>query len=94
MGWPVEEGRISLRLPLEVTVHTDHYDDHDLFQQVAAYDRRREAIKQTRREQQRGIEPFGMSDDYGWSENRTRQYAVPVRTDFGQYIRNQGFDLL
>ncbi len=39
------------------------------------------------------VEQFGVSTDYGWSENRTRQYNVPARTDFGRYIRDQGFDL-
>jgi len=93
VGWPVEAGQISLRLPLEVTVHTDSYDDNQLVEQVADYDRRREAIEQTEPQQQRLVEQFGVSDEYGWSENRTRQYAVPARTDFGRYIRRQGFNL-
>jgi nitroreductase len=93
VGWPADPGRISLRLPLEVTLHEEGYDDRDLLEQVAAYDRRREAVDQTPPEQQRWIERFGIAADYGWSENRTRQYAVPARTDFGDYIGRQGFDL-
>ncbi len=93
VGWPAEETRISLRLPLHTTMHLNRYDDSKLVEQVADYDRRREAIEQTPREQQRMVEKFGISSDYGWSENRTRQYAVPARTDFGRYIRDQGFDL-
>ena len=93
VGRPVEAGRISLRLPLEVTVHTDRYDDSAMIEHVADYDRRREAIEKTKPDQQRFVAQFGVSHDYGWSENRTRQYAVPARTDFGRYIREQGFDL-
>ena len=93
VGWPAEETRISLRLPLHTTMHLNRYNDSKLVEQVADYDRRREAIEQTPREQQRMVEKFGISSEYGWSENRTRQYAVPARTDFGRYIRDQGFDL-
>jgi nitroreductase/FMN reductase [NAD(P)H] len=93
VGWPAGEGRISLRLPLSVTVHEDRFDDSDLMEQVADYDRRREALEQTPPDQQRMVGRFGISEDYGWSENRTRQYAVPAREDFGRYIRDQGFDL-
>ncbi|MCB0171485.1 MAG: nitroreductase family protein [Anaerolineae bacterium] len=93
VGWPVDAGRISLRLPLEVTVHTNRYDDSAMIEQVADYDRRREAVEKTPPDRQRLVEQFGVSDDYGWSENRTRQYTVPARPDFGRYIRGQGFDL-
>lgn len=93
VGWPAEDGRISLRLPLEVTVHTDRYDDSDLFDRVSDYDRRREAIERTPPEKQRLVQQFGVSAEYGWSENRTRQYSVTARADFGSYIRRQGFDL-
>ena len=93
LGWPAEEGRVSQRLPNAVTVHEERYDDADLVEQVAAYDRRREAVERTPPSAQRGVDRFGTSDDYGWSENRTRQYAEPARADFGRYVRAQGFCL-
>jgi len=93
VGWPAGEAPISPRLPLRTTVHADRYDDRDLIDQVTAYDRRREAVERTPPQQQRMVERFGVSSDYGWSENRTRQYAVPARADFGRYVRDQGFDL-
>ena len=95
LGWPAKDvpDALSMRLPLSVSVHRDRYDDSGLLDQVAAYDRRREQREQTAPERQRLVERYGVSDDYGWSENRTRQYAQPMRTDFGRYIRNQGFDL-
>ncbi len=93
VGWPAKETRTSLRLSLHTTVHLNSYDDSELIEQVADYDRRREDIEQTPSEEQRMVEKFGISSEYGWSENRTRQYSVPARTDFGRYIRDQGFDL-
>jgi nitroreductase len=93
VGWPTKENRISMRLPLGITRHLDSYNDDDLVDQVADYDRRRETIEQTPADRQRSVEKFGISATYGWSENRTRQYAIPARTDFGSYIRGQGFDL-
>lgn len=93
VGWPADKGRTSMRLPLSVTVHQDRYDDSELFEHVADYDRRREEHDQTPPEKQRLVERFGVSDEYGWSENRTRQYAISMRSDFGRYIRKQGFDL-
>lgn len=93
VGWPSEEPPISMRLPLEVTIHRDRYDDANLLDEVAAYDQRREAIAPTPVDEQRMVEEHGVSDDYGWSENRTRQYSKPARADFGAYIRKQGFSL-
>ncbi len=93
VGWPAEETKISMRLPMRVTLHSDTYDDSEMLEHVADYDRRREDIEQTIPQNQRMVEQFGISPDYGWSENRTRQYSVPARSEFGRYIRGQGFDL-
>jgi len=93
VGWPLHEARLSMRLPMSVTVMRDRYDDSNLFAEVDAYDRRREALEQTPPDQQRFVDEFGVADNYGWSENRTRQYARAARADFGAYIRRQGFDL-
>lgn len=93
LGWPPDEGELSLRLPLSLTVHDNTYSDDGLFEQVAAYDRARERRNPTPPEQQRLVERFGVAEDYGWSENRTRQYAVPARDNFGRYIRRQKFNL-
>jgi nitroreductase len=49
VGYPLQPGWISLRLPPAITVHTDRYDDRDLPAQLEAYDRRREARHATRR---------------------------------------------
>lgn len=91
VGYPAESGRITPRLPLAVTVHTDRYDESSVRENIDAYDRRRDAVLPYRR--QRAPERFGTTDFYGWSEDKARQYAVPERADFGAFIRKQGFSL-
>ena len=91
VGYPATPGHISPRLALEVTVHTNRYDESALRAQVDAYDQRRHANHPYGK--QRRIKSFGTAEFYGWSEDKARQYAEPERADFGAYIRRQGFSL-
>ena len=91
MGYPAASGHISPRLPLDVTVHTDRYDETRLREHVEGYDQRRHANHPYGK--QRRIKQFGAAEFYGWSEDKARQYAEPERADFGAYIRRQGFSL-
>ncbi len=91
VGWPAEEGVISPRLPLSVTVHEERFDDSDVATKIDGYDRRREVTRPYRR--QRDTARFGTAELYGWSEDKARQYAAPQRADFGAYVRGQGFCL-
>jgi nitroreductase/FMN reductase [NAD(P)H] len=91
LGWPAEESGITSRLSLDTTVHEERFRDGDLAAKIDAYDRRRAARRPFRN--QRDIERFGRSDFYGWSEDKARQYAVPLRADFGAFVRAKGFRL-
>ena len=91
VGWPAEQGGISPRLPLSLTVHEDRFDEGDLAAQVDSYDRRRHARRPYRN--QRDVARFGQAEFYGWSEDKARQYAVPQRSDFGAFVRGKGFHL-
>ncbi|MGE5858091.1 MAG: nitroreductase family protein, partial [Solirubrobacterales bacterium] len=93
VGYPLQAGFVSLRLPPAVTVHTDRYDDRGLPAQLAAYDARREARHPTPRESQRDAARFGYAESYGWSEDKARQYSTPQRHGFGPFIRGHGFEL-
>lgn len=93
VGYPLQPGWTSMRLPPAVTVHTDRYDDADLPAQLLAYDARREARHATPKESQRFVDRFGYSEPYGWSEDKARQYSVPERHNFGPFIRGHGFGL-
>ena len=91
VGWPADAGGITPRLPLSLTLHEERYDEGDLAAQVDAYDRRRAAARPYRK--QRDPERFGRADFYGWSEDKARQYAKPLRTDFGAFVRAKRFSL-
>ena len=91
VGYPAEAGRISARLPLDVTVHVDRHDETDLKQKIDAYDSRRRTLQPYRRQRHR--ERYGETESYGWSEDKARQYAVPEREDFGAFIRSKRFRL-
>lgn len=90
-GWPARAGHITPRLGLATTLHQDHYGQGDLAQQIDAYDRRRAALRPYAR--QRAPERFGEAEPYGWSEDKARQYAEPLRSDFGAFVRAKGFCL-
>lgn len=90
-GYPADPPRITPRLPLEVTVHTDRYDESTLAEHIAAYDKRRHELMPYRK--QRHVTRYGESSFYGWSEDKARHYSVPERAGFGDYIRRKGFTL-
>jgi len=91
VGYPALAGHISMRLPLEVTVHTDHYDDQPLAEAIEAYDRRRDTRYSLPREQQRSPENFGYASFYGWSEDKARQATQAEGQGFSSYLRARGF---
>jgi nitroreductase len=91
LGWPGRAGAISLRLPLDITLHEDRFGESDLKARIDAYDRRRDAVQPYVR--QRHERDYGRSAEYGWSEDKARQYSKPERADFGSFVRGKGFDL-
>jgi nitroreductase/FMN reductase [NAD(P)H] len=91
VGWPAEESGISARLSLDLTLHEERFDEGDLGAQIDSYDRRRHALRPFRN--QRDTERFGRAEFYGWSEDKARQYAEPLRADFGAFVRAKGFRL-
>lgn len=92
LGWPAQEGFISMRLPPEATVHIDRYDDARLVEAVGGYDRRRD-VRHSLRDRQREPERFGTADFYGWSEDKTRQAMTPEGVGFAAWLRGRGFSL-
>jgi len=91
VGVPAETPKVSLRLPLSVTVHQDRFPADDPRAAIADYDRRRAAVQPY--ETQRNEERFGRTEPYTWSEDKARQYSLPERTDFGAFVRAKGFKL-
>jgi FMN reductase [NAD(P)H] len=93
VGYPAAAGHLSMRLPLDVTLHADRYEDSLLGEAVDAYDRRRDARYSIPREQQRSPEIFGYAWHYGWSEDKARQATQPEGQDFSAYLSARGFSM-
>ncbi len=92
VGYPqFPSPRISMRLPLDTTLHCDRYDETGLRAAVDTYDTARNAHRPMTA--QRQPDRFGTTEPYTWSDDKTRQYAAPERNDFGAFIRGRGFDL-
>jgi FMN reductase [NAD(P)H] len=91
LGYPAQQGFISMRLPPEATVHRDRYDDGAIAA-VDAYDRRRDA-RHSLKDRQKSPDIFGTAEFYGWSEDKARQAMSPEGTDFAAWLRQHGFDL-
>lgn len=88
-GFPAQAPKISKRLPLKVTYHEDRYTENDLKVAVDDYDADRTATQPYAK--QRFADRFGLSDSYGWSDDKARQYSTPERADFGALMRAKGF---
>jgi nitroreductase/FMN reductase [NAD(P)H] len=93
VGYPAHAARFSMRLPLEATVHIDRYDAGGFEEKLAAYDARRAVAEPSRPGNQRHADKYGEVPLYTWSEDKARQYCVPQRHSFGDYVRGQGFKL-
>jgi FMN reductase [NAD(P)H] len=91
VGYPLESGHITARLPLDVTVHTNRFDESKLKENIDAYDQRRHKLFPLRK--QRHPKLYSEVPFYGWSEDKARHYSVPERADFGAFIREKKFSL-
>jgi len=91
VGYPLELGHISPRLQLNVTVHTDSFDESKLKEKIDAYDQRRHALMPLRKQRHPNL--YADVTFNGWSEDKARHYSVPERADFGAFIRDRKFSL-
>jgi nitroreductase/FMN reductase [NAD(P)H] len=91
VGWPAQAGGITPRLSLSTTVIENRYDAGDLAVEIDAYDRRRAKLRPYQK--QRNIDRWSEVSSYGWSEDKARQYAEPLRTGFGSFVRAKAFCL-
>lgn len=90
LGYPAQQGFISMRLPLDATVHRDRYGDAGQGAAVEAYDRRRDT-RHSIADRQRDPARFGTAEFYGWSEDKARQAMTPEGTGFAAYLKAHGF---
>jgi FMN reductase [NAD(P)H] len=90
-GFPLEQGHITARLDLNITVHTNTFDESKIKEHIDAYDQRRHKLFPLRK--QRYAKRYQDVPFYGWSEDKARHYSVPERSDFGAFIRDKKFSL-
>src|SRR5438132_1975886 len=90
LGYPAQNGFISMRLSLDATVHVDRYDESGLAAAVDGYDRRRDA-RHSIADRQRAPERFGKVEFYGWSEDKARQAKTPEGVGFAGWLKAHGF---
>ncbi len=91
LGYPADATTVAKRLPLHATCHVDTYKENDLRKTVERYDADRSDAQPYAT--QRFTDDFGAAENYGWSDDKVRQYSRPERAGFGVYIRSQGFCL-
>jgi FMN reductase [NAD(P)H] len=92
LGYPEQQGFISMRLGPDATVHRDRYDDSESSAAIDAYDRRRDA-RHSLKDRQKSPEIFGTAEFYGWSEDKARQAMTPEGSGFAAWLWAHGFDL-
>jgi nitroreductase/FMN reductase [NAD(P)H] len=91
-GWPGEARDTVLRLPPDVVVHRDRYDDSGIAAAIDGYDRRRHAARPIPRPYK--PETYGEAAFYGWSEDHSRRLAE--RSDLAglrEFLEGHGFAL-
>jgi FMN reductase [NAD(P)H] len=91
LGYPAQQGFVSMRLPPDATVHRDRYDEGSIAA-VDGYDRRRDA-RHSLKDRQKSPNIFGTADFYGWSEDKARQAMSAEGSGFAAWLRAHGFDL-
>jgi FMN reductase [NAD(P)H] len=91
VGYPLERGPVTPRLQLDVTVHTDRFNEAGLKEKIDAYDQRRHARLPLRKQRHSHLYPDAAFN--GWSEDKARHYSVPERADFGDFTREKKFSL-
>jgi nitroreductase/FMN reductase [NAD(P)H] len=92
-GWPEAEPDISMRLPPQVIIHEDRYDDSGLEAAIDAYDDRVFADTPIPPEKQRHVDRYGVAVRGVWSENVARQLSLPERPGFSEWLRRQELNL-
>ncbi|MGA9866423.1 MAG: nitroreductase family protein [Acetobacteraceae bacterium] len=93
VGWPAFRRPVSMRLPPQVVVHRERYDDSAMEVEVGAYDERRRGREPIAPGSLKNLDVYGPREGVGWSENVARQLSVPERFGFAAWLRTRGFDL-
>ena len=93
LGWPDQKSNVSIRLSQDIVIHFDKYDEKDLIQKINKYDEivfKKDPIPENK---QRHVDLYGVAKKGTWSENISRQLSVPERSNFKNWLKENGFNL-
>jgi nitroreductase len=93
VGHRADAGYTAMRLPQNIVVHQNRYDDTELSASVTDFDDRGHERFALPAQKQRHTDKYGALEKCTWSENVTRQLSLPERAGFADYLKRKGIDL-
>ena len=93
IGWPDQKSKVSIRLPQNIVTHFDKYNEKDLVNKINQYDERVFKKDPIPENMQRHVDLYGVAKKGTWSENISRQLSVPERSNFKNWLKENGFNL-
>jgi nitroreductase/FMN reductase [NAD(P)H] len=92
VGYPARSAAVSMRLPPNVVVHRDRYDDAT-DGEVRAYALRRLQREPIPPAKQKNAHVYGTTEAATWMDQVSRQLSLPERAEFREFLRGHGFAL-
>ena len=93
LGWPDEKAPISIRMPQDIIIHNNYYNEDNLTKKINDYDKRVFKVAPILEKQQRHIDVYGVAKKGTWSENIARQLSLPERNNFKAWLKDNGINL-
>ena len=93
LGWPDEKAPISIRMPQEIMIHNDYYNEDNLTKKINDYDERVFKVSPILEKKQRHVDIYGVAKKGTWSENIARQLSLPERNNFKAWLKDNGINL-
>ena len=93
LGWPDEKAPISIRMPQDIIIHNDYYNEDNLTKKINDYDKRVFKVAPILEKKQRHVDIYGVAKKGTWSENIARQLSLPERNNFKAWLKDNGINL-
>ena len=93
LGWPDEKAPISIRMPQDIIIHNDYYNEDNLSKKINDYDERFFKVAPILEKKQRHVDIYGVTKKGTWSENIARQLSLPERNNFKAWLKDNGINL-
>ena len=93
LGWPDEKAPISIRMPQDIMIHNDYYNEDNLTKKINDYDKRVFKVAPILEKKQRHVDIYGVAKKGTWSENIARQLSIPERNNFKAWLKDHGINL-